>query len=240
MSSRTLAVAGLHNIRDLGGLPRHNGTTTSFGAFVRSDSPHALSADAIEQLRTYGITTVIDLRYDQERSLLPNPFAQHTAVRYHATPLFSNGAIANNLDLLRMDVFYRHLLDTAQAEIRQVYTQMAHSPGTTLFHCRVGKDRTGIISALLLMLADVKHEAIIADFVETEANIQPMLAELRAHRPAQLSPEQYEQLLDAKQYYIEAVIEHIETRYGNTHDYLHHIGVDAAHITLLYQRLTSQ
>jgi len=239
MQSRTLDIPGMYNVRDLGGLPTQSGGQTRSGWFVRGDSPHAIDAGAQQRFLDYGIHTVIDLRYAQERQLMPNPLAQHASIDYHAVPLFVGGVVVDRPELLNMDVFYQHLLRTAQVEIAQVCTQMAESTGAVFFHCRAGKDRTGIIAALLLDLVDVEHEAIVQDFVATEHNIQGLLPALRAHRPAQLSAEQYELLLDAKRHYIEAALTLITHEYGHSRAYLRHIGVDEAHIDTLVHRLSS-
>jgi len=237
MQSRILHIHGMYNVRDLGGLPTQSGGTTRTGWFVRGDSPHTITNDAQQQFLDYGIHTVIDLRYEQERQVMPNPLATQPSLRYHALPLFTGGAVAQKTDLLNMDVFYQHLLRTAQTEIAQVFAHMAQSTGAVFFHCRAGKDRTGIIAALLLDLADVEHEAIVQDYVATEHHIQGLLPALRAHRPAQLSAEQYERLLDAKRHYIEAVLTLIRSEYGHSREYMRHIGVNDEHIDTLIHRL---
>ncbi|MFN5058621.1 MAG: tyrosine-protein phosphatase [Chloroflexota bacterium] len=236
--NRVLAVAGLYNIRDLGGLPSTYSATTVYRRFLRSDSPHAIDETGKTQLLELGVRTIIDLRYADECLRTPNPLAAHPQVEYHNIPLMVSGVIENNAeDLTQLGAFYRFLLHNSQPAFARVFTTMAEHNGTTLFHCQVGKDRTGVVAALLLSLAGTPQHHIIEDYVATATHIAPLLPELRLHRPDRINAEQYERLLDARAEFINEFLHEVTTRYDNAQQYLLRIGVSEFHIDSLRNTL---
>jgi len=238
--NRFLNISGLHNVRDLGGLPSGVAQTTAYGRFLRSDSPHAVDQTGTSQLVALGIRTVIDLRYADECSRTPNPLAQLPGMSYHNIPLMVNGVIENNAeDLTHLGTFYRYLLNHSQPAFARVFTTMAEQPGTTLFHCQVGKDRTGVVAALLLLLAGTPNQHIVDDYVATVAYIAPLLPELRKHRPERITAEQYDRLLDARAEFMQDFLDEITKNYGNAQRYLLQIGVREQHIDLLQDSIIS-
>lgn len=237
---RILSIPGLYNIRDLGGLPTTTGYQTAYRKFLRSDSPHAINENGVSQLVHLGIRTVIDLRYADECIRTPNPLANTPKVTYHNIPLMVHGVIENNAeDLTRLGAFYRYLLHSSQPAFARVFNTMAEQPGTTLFHCQVGKDRTGVVAALLLSLAGTPTAHIIDDYVATVTHIAPLLPELRQHRPAQISEVQYERLLDARADFIIEFLDEITTQYDSTQNYLLRIGVSEYNVNRLCDTIVS-
>jgi protein-tyrosine phosphatase len=237
---RFLTIPGLYNIRDLGGLPSDVESNTAYGRFFRSDSPHTIDKTGIAQLLDQGIRTVIDLRYADECVRSPNPLSTLSDVSYYNIPLMVNGAIEHNAeDLTHLGAFYRYLLHNSQPAFAQVFNTMATQSGATLFHCQVGKDRTGVVAAILLSLAGTSTNHIIEDYVVTSQYIAPLLPELRSHRPERINAEQYERLLDARAEFMLEFLNEIVTHHGNAHNYLLRIGVSERHIELLRQAITN-
>lgn len=244
--NRTISITGLYNIRDLGGLPNKYSKETVFGRYLRSDSLHTIDDNGKSQLLVFGVRTIIDLRYADECARAPNPLASHTEIKYYNIPLMVGGVIENNAeDLTQLGAFYRFLLQNSQSALSRVFTTMAEHNGATLFHCQIGKDRTGVVAAILLLLAGTPVHHIVADYVATAEHIAPLLPILRQHRPEQITSEQYERLLDARAEYIEEFIQELLTRYGSVEQYLLRIGVEESHIDLLrnslvYKRFNTQ
>ena len=223
-------VPGMHNLRDLGGFVTHDGRTTRSNVFWRGDSPHRVTTSDLGYFATHQITTVIDLRHEREQQLAPNPLATQANINYMAIPLFQVSHNTSNV-ITRLDDFYIHLLETSRAPIQQTFTQLADAPNGTFFHCRVGKDRTGIIAALLLDLVEVPHADIIADYVATANHITPLLPELRRDRPAHIDEATYEQIIGIQSDTMGNVLTYIKKTYGSTVNYLTQIGVPAAQLT---------
>ncbi|MEY3989749.1 MAG: hypothetical protein RI985_830 [Chloroflexota bacterium] len=237
---REIAINGLYNIRDIGGLPSGSGSVVARNQFFRSDSPHAIDSTGQQQLMLIGVRTVIDLRYENERARLPNPLANLSDMSYHNIPLMVDGAIEHNAeDLTHLGAFYRYLLNNSQPAFAQVFETMAEQPTGVLFHCQVGKDRTGVVAALLLELAGTPSEHIVDDYVATAKHIEPLLPELRKHRPERINSEQYERLLDARAEFMHEFLRELQLTYGSAEQYLTHIGVNSTRIHALRAKLTN-
>lgn len=176
MVSRALTVPGLYNARDLGGLPLLGGGVTPSGVFVRSESPDLVTEEGWEQLRAKGIRTVIDLRRPDER-------AHDTSVRpTWATVLnadLHDPAFAQRFGAEGLEGAALHYLDRLRESPAAVVAALRAiseaEPGAVMIHCVSGRDRTGLLSALLLVVAGVEPEAIVLDYLETVGNA-PQLA----------------------------------------------------------------
>jgi len=228
--AQTHQIPGLHNVRDLGGFVTSTGHITRPNVFWRGDSPHRVTTSDLAYFATHQITTVIDLRHDHEQRVAPNPLATQADINYVAIPLFQVSHNTSNV-ITRLDDFYIHLLETSRAPIQQTFTQLADAPNGTFFHCRVGKDRTGIIAALLLDLVEVPHAHIIADYVATADHITPLLPELRRDRPAHIDEATYEQIIGIQSDTMGNVLTYIKKTYGSTANYLTEIAVPAAQLS---------
>src|SRR5437868_3058205 len=142
------------NARDLGGLPRPGGLTRSH-VLVRSDYLGHLTAPGREALIAYGVTTVIDLRSASEVANKPNPFADGSGPAYVHRELIDDANMRQIGDSPDMFERYLTILDNRPQAFRAIFESVAAVDGGVLFHCYAGKDRTGLIAAMLLHLAGV-------------------------------------------------------------------------------------
>jgi protein-tyrosine phosphatase len=167
-TERMLHIPDLLNARDLGGHPTTDGARTRFRSLFRSDDLAQLSAEGRQALADHGVETVVDLRWSEELALNPSPVPTHLAkIRYHHLSLCAKTpdewrAFCEDY---RKETWKLAVLEHARAELRDVLRAIAESSSAPLlFHCVAGKDRTGIIAALLLTLADVEPESIAQDY----------------------------------------------------------------------------
>jgi protein-tyrosine phosphatase len=235
---RHLAVAGTFNVRDLGGYPGASGETR-WRRILRADGLHRLDERGMDALTNEGVTTVIDLRHDQEIEEKPNPFSRHPAVEYRHIPLFEQlapGAMAGRDVLYEL---YVRALTSRQDAIAEVLTAIADAPdGAVLFHCTAGKDRTGIVSALLLAIAGVETATILEDYVLTKTQIAPMIAEfVEAAIARGTDVEALRPLLACEPETMAATIDHIVEAHGSVEAYLEAIGLEPRTIARLKSRL---
>ena len=161
-TTRRLDWATLVNARDLGGYPTTDGGAIRWGALVRSDSLSSLTPSGQDALVAYGIRTVIDLRMPDETASSPNPFAvagDH-GVAYHNRSFIDPAAEpATFAATLAED--YQSMLARFGPQIAAVVTTVAGAgEGGVLVHCAAGKDRTGLIVALLLGALEVVPDVI--------------------------------------------------------------------------------
>ena len=131
---------------------------------------------------------------------------------------------------------YLLMLDTRQAAFRDIFTSIAHAEGGVVFHCFAGKDRTGLVAAMLLSLAGVPEDHIGADFAATDVQ----LAEKYEQWIAASAPEQRAAMreeLRCPPERILAVLDHLESTWGGVASYLEAAGVKAPEIDRLTMRL---
>lgn len=168
-----------YNVRDLGGLPTADGGRTRRGALVRADSVGRLTEEGRAALEAYGIRTIIDLRFGVEVRDDPSPFTDHATIAAHNLPLNPNDvAVVRSLAAQRgSDLPYAATVNIAylathQPQIAAIMRAIAEAPeGGVLFHCHAGRDRTGLIAALLLALAGVPAAAISEDYALSFATV---------------------------------------------------------------------
>jgi protein-tyrosine phosphatase len=168
-------LSGAFNFRDLGGLPLADGRRTRHGFLFRSDTLQALTPDDLTELRErIGLRAVVDLRLAREAADEGRgPLAQAGEVRYVNAPLemASTDGIAPDQVLNRL-----YLQCLASPSLAAAVTRIAeHAGEPTVFHCAAGKDRTGVVAAIVLSLLGVTEEAIVDDYLASAANMPRMV-----------------------------------------------------------------
>ena len=223
---RHIRLTGAHNVRDLGGYATVTGGTTRWRSFLRADALHDLTAEDVEALLALGLRTVIDLRSDAEIARQPSAFAGHETVRYHHIPLFDDLAPVDAM-MLEKDSFdlsarYVDAADRCRPAIARVATTIATAgTGVVLFNCTAGKDRTGIVAAMLLSLAGVDSEKIAADYALTASIAGALMEKLKTHAMARgLDEFVSSRLLSSEPAAMLTFLRHMEDRYGGFQNYL--------------------
>jgi hypothetical protein len=156
------------NARDLGGLPTRDGKQVRHGALVRSDALDNLTVAGWDALGAHGVRTVIDLRNDDELTddAAPRPPDLHT-VRFpldgiEYSDFWDDWASGPQFGT---PLYYAPFLERFPDRAAHVVRTVAHAPGGgVLVHCVGGRDRTGLVTLLLLDLAGVEPERIAADY----------------------------------------------------------------------------
>lgn len=158
---RRLELAGLFNLRDLGGYPAADGHSLPWRTLLRSDALHQLDGAGGVVLAGLGLRTVLDLRTQVEVDTAPSALDGVTAQLTHISIL------AGDLQALplELDAIYRFMIDECGGAIAEAIKVLAE-PGAfpALVHCSAGKDRTGIVVALILAVLGVPDEVIAADY----------------------------------------------------------------------------
>lgn len=235
--SRHLAFPDLLNARDLGGCALRDGRQTRWRSLLRSDDLSRLSPAGLEALVGYGVRTVIDLRWTDESDARPSPFERSPdRVSYVRIPLLGESLEAwrSRRPAVAWEMWNSIVLDHCQAELLQVARTILAAPdGGVLFHCHSGKDRTGIIAALLLALVDAEPEVIVHDYRLSSDNLRdayiaayPVEEREAALLRVRCPPEQVHNMLA-----------HLDARYGGPAGYLGAIGLGVSEVNDLAERL---
>jgi protein-tyrosine phosphatase len=177
---RNLDWDGCRNVRDLGGFATPAGTT-AYGVFVRGDNARELTPAGWRAASDYGIRSVLDLRSDPECAADPPAHPDFTHKRLSLFDHF-DGDAAYRADLIarvaglgaaeKHRLLYREALELDAARFAEAVGFLADADCAVLLHCAGGKDRTGVLAALLLRLVGVPVEAVAADYVRSESRLQ--------------------------------------------------------------------
>ncbi|KJS61195.1 tyrosine-protein phosphatase [Streptomyces rubellomurinus] len=189
MTTRHHAFEKLHNFRDLGGYSAAEGRSVRWGLLYRTDSLGKLAGSPadLDRFHALGVRTVIDLRYPWEiaaKGRIPD----FDGLDYHNLSIehrpYDQAEISPDVDPWRYlaDRFGEVAEDGVQ-EIRQALDVITFAEGPVAFHCAAGKDRTGLIAALLLTLLGVREDDIAADFALTERATERFVADWHAAHP---------------------------------------------------------
>ncbi|RXZ38800.1 tyrosine-protein phosphatase [Oxalobacteraceae bacterium CAVE-383] len=231
---RHITLGGVCNLRDLGGYPVADGGSTRWGQVLRSDSPHALQSNDMSALVEAGLTKVVDLRDASEIARHPNPFRIHGSVHYNHVPLFAHLdlrahlARAAKVDDVLLELYCEVLTERQQALYAALSAIADAEPGAVLFHCTVGKDRTGVLAALLLAAVGASKDDIIADYALTSGRIdgirQSMLAKFAAGRIdgcKGADRQSFISLFSSEPSTMRGMLDYLDGRYGGIDAYLH-------------------
>ncbi|MCD7744960.1 MAG: tyrosine-protein phosphatase [Lachnospiraceae bacterium] len=216
--SEPLQLDGAKNVRDLGGYPTKSGMTAN-GAFLRADGLQNLSDNDLEKLAEYGVCRVIDLRSEREKEYMPDRVGN--MAYFHVGMLDQmNSKGFKGQGPESMYALYQSLLDYSAEQIGTVMHLLAEvKEGAALFHCTAGKDRTGIITMLLLELAGVPKESIIADYSVTETYMKDVFARQKEQAAAN-GIEIKDYMLQSKPEDMDRTIEYFHQKYSDAETYL--------------------
>ena len=203
-----LPLDGAHNVRELGGLPAKDGRQTAWHRFLRADSLEELTDRDAEMLLEYGVRTVIDLRSPSETMQHPDYAGLLTRVKYHNIPfleqdLSPEGQAWAKDQLADLSSLYLSLLKRKNI-VKAILEQMAAAPdGCVLFHCAVGKDRTGVMAMLLLMLGGVDKQDCQTNYMQSFTNLT------RREIFRRLKESEYARMVQSDVDYIEAAYDYV-------------------------------
>jgi hypothetical protein len=244
--SRSLAWEGCLNVRDLGGLPTTGGGITRRGIVVRSDTVGRLTEAGWRAAQEYGVARIVDLRFSGERE--PAAPAARPVETVHVSLLGEHDPTAEEewrrraratndaVELHRW--WYLGVLRRLSTNVARAVTAIAEvHTGCVLVHCQGGKDRTGIVSALLLSLAGVEDEVIAADYAESEARLP---ADQREWIDA--APDDDERMFRARLVLAPPaamldVLARLRSEWGGAQQYLRDAGVTTRDVRALRARL---
>ena len=237
---RLIPLQGAVNFRDLGGYLTEDGLRTRWRVLFRADGLSELTETDLAVMRELGIRTVVDLRSGQEVEQSRFDVEAHP-VTFHHFPFIK--ALPDAEDFARAPGFlgtqYTDMLDDATPQIIGALSALAAPDARpAVFHCTAGKDRTGLLSALVLSLLGVPEETVVADYALSGAAMTRLRAKLIEKYPEGKGfIADSDVLFSADPANMVALFAHLRARYGTVERYAAEVGVPGDVVERLRQEL---
>ncbi|MYF09862.1 MAG: tyrosine-protein phosphatase [Gammaproteobacteria bacterium] len=251
---RLLPLEGGSNFRDLGGYRTADGQTVARGMLFRSGAMTGLTDADMAYLDGFGIKTIVDLRSDEEISLYPNHWAAKHRIEV-VTGGYSFAAMMSGEESGErpaMSELYPRLLESIGPQIKTYFDEALGQGAPMVVNCSAGQDRTGIVSALMLLLLGVPEPTVIEDYLLSTDFRRPAIedggvdlaeaaktnafaAMMLEYRKAMPHPDRPNPLVTSDGVpYLAFVIERIRDEYGSVEAYADkELGIDAQDLAAL-------
>lgn len=221
---KRLPLEKIINCRDLGGIPCPDGVT-AFGRFLRCAIPETPDENDIVELLKYGVNTVIDLRDDAAVQHNPSVFNFLDGVDYHHICLLDFNPAAVEAFGTDLEKSYEYSIEHHKADYKKALEAIANAKdGCVMYHCYFGKDRTGLLSVILLHIAGASIEDIIADYQVSYTYILPFIQRTFTDGSPWSSGEEF---FKSEADTIAQLIAFINSKYSSIDGYLENIGINS-------------
>jgi len=229
------------NTRELGGIVTQTGNVTSYKQFLRSDDVANISEKDIQNLYDYGVRTVIDLRSAEEMNTTGHVLIEDERIDLHHLPLYM-GNVTEIMEILEsqkgattfLQEYYLQILAEKNSLADVLRVILEAQEGGVLFHCKVGKDRTGVVAMILLGLADVAQVDIAANYEVTHNYIMQ-------NPTVRAEAQQYPiDVFYSKAEYIQTAMDYITENYGSVKEYVRALGFTDEEIATLTARVVDE
>lgn len=224
---RRIVCKNVKNLRDLGGYLTKENKVTRFNSIYRSDLPKDMSEEEINFLLNNKLTTVIDLRkvdeVDRKCNCLNIP-----EIDYYNISLLGDKCPNEENDIPKG---YMEILGNINT-MNKVFSIIKDAKGSILFNCSAGKDRTGVVAMLLLLLAEVYDDDIIADYQVSYTYIRENIKKM--HKD---NPDLPAFLGGSKLEYMEETLKMFYDKYKNINNYFKYLGFNEKEIKKIKSKL---
>lgn len=226
---RRFLLSNTVNTRDLGGYPIECGKVSTYKVFLRSDVPIQVSDDDIELLLSNNITTIVDLRSNDEVQSKPCALKSYNKFEYYHCKAHGDGYLPESVEAVSDSYF--EMVDE-QKTVLNIMRVFAKAKGGVLYHCTAGKDRTGVISALLLLLVGVCKTDILADYQISQAYLGSMLQQFcKSNENVDIN------IITPKTEYMEKFLDMFQQKYNSVEEYFSQIGLSDSEVLRLKTKL---
>jgi protein-tyrosine phosphatase len=233
--SRNVELDGVYNFRDLGGYPTQDGRSLRWRTLFRADGLGRLTADDLETLRPIALKSVVDLRTAREIDERGRfPFETYPVAFHHLSVIDTTWdreqARIENLPATEfLHRAYTAMLAEGSERFASVFAVLADTDALpAVFHCAAGKDRTGLVAALLLGALGVETHDIVADYALTQATMARFLERARSESTgASLIDAAPQTFFTAEPAAMARVLDDLEHSHGSVRGYVRAIGVTA-------------
>lgn len=146
--------------------------------YIRSDVPEHITEEEIQWLIDHRVFTIIDLRMDEERKRRTCPLENHPSFRYLCMPVTGGDAIPVSADAVS-----KSYIRMGDSQMERIIEIIWNAGSNVMFFCNAGKDRTGVVAAILLTKLGINRQDIINDYLESGEKLKELLADFAAGNP---------------------------------------------------------
>lgn len=216
----------IENMRDIGGYKNTKGLEVKNGCLIRSNVPNKLSNEDIAFLKEFGIHNVIDLRSPEEFENTPSVFENNDDFNVYHIEIIGGRDVP--LSSEKVPVSYINMLEQKD-KIKEIF-EVLKVKEKVLYFCNAGKDRTGVVTALILQTLEVDKDNIIYDYILTREYMKSTL-EKYANNDLDLL-----NIIVPREMYMKKYFEYFEEKYGTIEKYLNLIGISNNDIELIRKK----
>ncbi|MBC1573549.1 tyrosine-protein phosphatase [Listeria booriae] len=235
IGERTIPLEGCFNFRDLGGYVNTAGKTVKWGKLYRSSLLTNITEKDKDTLEKLGVSWICDLRSTSEIAAKPTPALAHIKNRHIPIGTAKNESTeSQKIDLPDDHRVYEPLMGESyrvfvqsKDGFREIFNDIIEKEEVPfLFHCTAGKDRTGVLGALLLKLLDIPENTILADYELTNQYADNILGEMQglvnafSNSEKKIDLENFRPMAEARPAYLEIAFDEMQKEYGSVEAYL--------------------
>ncbi|WP_376740811.1 tyrosine-protein phosphatase [Listeria booriae] len=235
IGERTIPLEGCFNFRDLGGYVNTAGKTVKWGKLYRSSLLTNITEKDKDTLEKLGVNWIFDLRSTSEIAAKPTPALAHIKNRHIPIGTAKNESTeSQKIDIPDDHRVYEPLMGESyrvfvqsKDGFREIFNDIIEKEEVPfLFHCTAGKDRTGVLGALLLKLLDVPENTILADYELTNQYADNILGEMQglvnafSNSEKKIDLENFRPMAEARPAYLEIAFDEMQKEYGSVDAYL--------------------
>jgi len=243
--TRHVRLAALFNVRDLGGYIGTDGRSTRWQTLYRADSINRASGDDLDRLAALGLRTVLDLRTPGELEQRGRFPVESVPVAYHHLPVIQEtwGAWIDDLEVDPVSFLvsrYLEMLDEGGPALAAALEVLADPDSyPAVFHCAAGKDRTGVLAAVVLSLLGVADDDIAHDYGLSAPAMVALVDWVRVNVPEALDTmtDQPAAFLAAPPQAMADLLAIVRARHGSMAGYVAGLGVPSAAVAALRANL---
>jgi len=236
-----IGINKVNNFRYLGGIKNNDGKVLKDSLIYRSGNLHQLKKSSFEELEQLKINKVIDLRTKQEVAKEPDQLPKSISYQLYsafedkndemgnAKKLALKGKISGKDADLRMIKFYTDYVSENPEVIKTIIANILNSEQPVLYHCTAGKDRTGMITALILKVLKFDDSVIFEEYLQSN-NLRKDLIQKRLNLAntfhivyPKLDIAIIEKTSWIERNYLQSAFDEIDKKYGSMENYIHQV-----------------
>lgn len=227
---RRYLINSISNMRDVGGYITIDGHFLKEKNIIRSNCPDNLTSSDINFLKKMGIKNIIDLRNNIEIKDKPSSFINNSDFNYY------NLELTGGRNILKTSKYVPILYFNTVQENKKIFYKffriLKNENGGTLYYCSAGKDRTGVLTALIQMLFNIDEKDIIADYLLSSVYLKDILNKYIKES----NDKKIKDIIIPKQEYMEKFLELFKEKYSTIENYMNEIGIQNNDIESIRKR----